>query len=102
MQNKDVTQQNCAVEQFSGFGKCFFKAPDRLSGDEQEVALNPEIIGCLKKMGFEQNGRVWLCNNIKIEFSNVPHITFYINDRPVQGYTGLSNITRVLKEHSEF
>lgn len=67
-----------------------------------KVEIPQEIRAQLIKWGcVEQSDGSWTQDNIKVVFSNLLHITFYLNGKPVQGYTGAEQILSVLKEQME-
>ena len=64
-----------------------------------KVEIPQEIREQLIKWGcVEQSDGSWTQDNVKIVFSNLLHITFYLNGKNVQGYTGAEKILEVLKQ----
>lgn len=63
-----------------------------------KVEIPQEIRAQLIKWGCTEQDGVWTMDNIKVIFENLLHATFYINDKPVQGYTGAEKILEVLKQ----
>jgi hypothetical protein len=66
-----------------------------------KVEIPQEIREQLIKYGCVEQDGVWTVDNIKIEFENLLHITFYVNGKRVQGYTGVENILSALKDQME-
>lgn len=65
----------------------------------QQVHVPDNICQLLARWGAYRDGNTWTLDNIKFTFDNFLHLSIYVNNRFVQGYTGQESIHRMLSEH---
>ena len=48
---------------------------------------------------YNRDGNIWFIDNMRFEFNADMHVSIYINNRFIQGYTGKDKILHVMTEH---